>query len=316
MACFGYYGSLNFYNAFLLQIATPTTIGRISGWGNALGFLGGGLILTVNLVMVKPSLLGFSWPPFTVPEVTVSVAFWMLVFALPVLIWLRERTIPCSLPPGERLLLFGFRRAWETLRQLKHYRQLSRYFLAYLVFNDGISTAMFMASIFGAQVLGMKPDELILYFLATQATGLVGSLLFGYWGDRIGQRRALMVTLVLWSLIVLWAFQLGIGGNPKAEFWVIGLLAGIALGGNLVVSRSLAGALMPAEKAAEFFGFLGVAGRFAAVLGPLVYGISIELTGSLQKSILSLLVFFLLGMLLLLRVNEREGTREREFHFR
>ncbi len=309
MACFGYYGSLNFYNAFLLEISNSKNVGEISGWGNFFGFLGGGLMLALNLIMVKPDLVGFSMPALGVPEVTLSVALWMLIFALPTLTWLQERAPRRALPAGENVVRFGFHRMWQSLKLVRRYKHLSRYVVAYILFNDGISTAMLMASIFGAQVLGMKTDELILFFLLTQATGLLGSIVFGYLADRIGQRTALLITLLLWSLLILWAFGLGVFGNAKAEFWMIGFLAGIALGGNLVVSRSLFGVMTPEKHAAEFFGFLGIAGRFAAILGPVVYGISLELTGSLQASILSLLVFFVGGAVLLLRVNERERAK-------
>jgi UMF1 family MFS transporter len=312
MACLGYYGSLNFYNAFLPEISTPDTIGRISGWGNALGFLGGGLILIANLIMIQPSLVGLSLTPMTVPEVTISVALWMGLFALPTFFWVRERAARRPLPAGESYLGLGFHRIGATLRRVRRLKQLSRYFLAYILFNDGISTALFMASIFGAQVLQMGADELILFFLLTQATGLLGSIAFGHLADWIGQRQVLLLTLAGWSLIVIWAFGLGIWGNAKAEFWAIGFIAGLVLGGNLVASRSLLGLLTPEHHTAEFYGFLGLAGRFAAIWGPLTYGLAIELTGSLQRSILTLVVFFIGGMLLLLGVDEREGIREKE----
>jgi UMF1 family MFS transporter len=256
--------------------------------------------------MVKPDLFGLPVPAMGIPEVTLSVSLWMLVFALPTVIWLRERASAQSVPWGENFLSLGFRQACKSLQRLRQYKALSRYILAYMLFNDGITTAMLMASIFGAQVLGMKTDELILFFLLTQGTGLIGSVFFGFLADRIGHRTALLFTLIVWSLLIVWAFGLGFFGNAKGEFWVIGFLAGIALGGNLAVSRSLFGIMIPREHAAEFFGFLGLAGRFAAILGPIIYGFSLELTGSLQQSILALLVFFVVGGFLLLGVNERD----------
>jgi UMF1 family MFS transporter len=169
-----------------------------------------------------------------------------------------------------------------------------------------------MASIFGAEVLGMETGEIILFFLMIQGIAFFGSLVFGFLADAIGNKKTIMISLGIWSLIVLWAFRLGIFWNPKTEYWILGVLAAIVLGGSQAASRSLQGIFTPDGNSAEFFAFFGVSGKFASVFGPLIYGILIAITGSVRSGILSVLLFFIAGMAILWTVNEKKGMEEKE----
>jgi len=302
-----------FYNAFLPEISNEQNIGRLSGLGWALGYIGGGTLLAINLVMLKyPEWLGFPTGYFSVQDCFFSVALWWLIFSLPTFLFLKERS-EGSLPRIEgSYFLEGYRRLQHTFRRVKTFRELTKFLIAFLIYNDGIETVIVMASIFGAEVLGMETGEIILFFLMIQGIAFVGALIFGFLADAIGNKRTVMISLGIWSLIVLWAFQLGIIWDPKTEYWILGVLVAIVLGGSQAASRSLQGIFTPDANSAEFFAFFGVSGKFASIFGPLIYGILIAITGSVRSGVLSVLLFFVIGMAILWTVNEKKGMEEKE----
>jgi UMF1 family MFS transporter len=208
IANIGFAGGNVYYNAFLPEISTDQNIGRISGLGWALGYIGGGALLGINLIMLKyPDWLGFSDGYFTVQDCFLSVAFWWLIFSLPTFLFLRERTQKTFPSFSKNYFSEGYRRIQHTFRRIKTFRELTKFLVAYLIYNDGIETVIIMASIFGAEVLGMETGEIILFFLMIQGIAFFGSLFFGFLADAIGNKKAVMVSLGIWSLIVIWAFR-------------------------------------------------------------------------------------------------------------
>lgn len=305
-----------FYNSFLVDISPPDLLGRISGFGWGLGYLGGGLLLSINLIMLKyPNLLGFSKGTFTVHHCFFSVALWWGIFAIPTFLWVKERkreTYNDEIINGLKYFSVGINRLRETIVKIRTYQQLLRFLIAFLIYNDGIQTVIILASIFGAEELKMKDSALILFFLMIQGTAFIGAFIMGYLSDKIGNKKTLIICLFTWSFIVTWAYGIGITGNAVKEFWVLGILAGLVMGGSQASSRSLAASMTPQVKSAEFFGFYAVAGKFASIFGPLIYGLIVTLTGSLRFGILSLIIFFIIGLSLLLTVNEEQGIAEKE----
>src|SRR5512135_134762 len=313
VANIGFAGGNVYYNAFLPEISTEKNIGRISGLGWALGYIGGGALLAINLIMLKyPERIGFPAGTFSVQDCFVSVAFWWLIFSLPTFLLLKERAKRTDSPLEKSHLREGYRRLRHTFRRMKTFRELTKFLVAFLIYNDGIETVIVMASIFGAAVLGMETGEIILFFLMIQGIAFFGSLIFGFLADAIGNKKAVMISLCVWSFVVVWAFRLGVLWAPKTEYWILGALAGVVMGGSQAASRSLQGVFTPNANSAEFFGFFVVSGKFASVFGPLLYGILIAVTGSVQSGILSVLFFFVVGMAILWTVDERKGMEEKQ----
>ena len=306
IANYAFAGGNVFYNALLIDIAHPDDMGKISGWGWGIGYLGGGLCLLLNLVMLQnPGWFGFD--EIKVYSTFPVVAGWWLIFSIPLFLWVKESSVISSAPVKKDIFKTGFTRFRKTLKEIKRYRQLVKFLFAYLMFNEGIETVIISASIFGAAEIGMDTPQLIIFFLVVQGSAFLGSLIFGYIVDLIGNRRALLITIVIWSGIVLWARFIGLSGNPVGEFYVLGVLAGSVMGGSQSAARSLQGLFTPIDKGAEFFGFFAVCGKFAAMFGPAVYGTAVVITGNMRSGILVLLGFFILGGLLLYFVDEEEG---------
>ena len=313
IANIGFAGGNVYYNAFLPEISTDQSIGRISGLGWALGYVGGGTLLAINLMMLKyPQWLGFPAGFFTVQDCFLSVAIWWLIFSLPTFLLLKERAQKAYWPSERNYFQEGYQRLRHSFGRIKTFRELTKFLIAYLIYNEGIETVIVMASIFGAVVLGMKTGEIILYFLMIQGIAFFGSLFFGFLADAIGNKRTVMISLGIWFLIVLWAFRLGIVWDPKTEYWILGVLVALVMGGSQAASRSLQGIFTPEANSAEFYAFFAISGKFASIFGPLIYGILIAITGSVQSGILSVLLFFIVGMAILWTVDEKKGMGEKQ----
>jgi UMF1 family MFS transporter len=199
-----------------------------------------------------------------------------------------------------------------TFRRLVAQPNLRRYFLAYLLYNDGVQTVVTMASIFGAQELGMPEGQLIAFFLLIQVTALLGSIALGAVADRVGHRPALLLAVGAWALLTIWAAGVGVLGNALREYWVLGGIAGLFLGGVQACSRSMLAAWVPPGGASEFFGFFAIATRVASIFGPLLYGGLLWATGSLRWAILAVTAFFVAGGWMLIRVRPESIAAERE----
>ncbi len=301
----GFAGANVFYNALLPDLAAKEEMGRVSGFGWAVGYIGGGLCLALNLAMIqRPAWFGIpafnDWP---VRASLFSVGVWWLAFGLPLML---------SGPPetgGERRspaawARLGWERLRETLRHLGRHRNLALFILAYALYNDGIETVILTASVVGAELLGMYTGELIQCFLMIQGVAFLGALLFGHLADRWRHKTVILLTLGIYVGVVLWAARM----TTRAEFWGLGAVLGLVLGGSQAASRSMMGLLTPPERSGEFFGFYGVVGKLTAVLGPFVFG-AVGQAAGLRRGILSLLVFFVLGGAVLMLVKESGPDR-------
>lgn len=297
VALVGFEGSVALYNAFLPELAERERMGRVSAIGWAFGYVGGGLCLALSLLLYRQAVpIRMSFP---------IVGLWWFLFGLPMMFGVRERAMPKARPSGTSLLRMGFQKVGQTLRRIRHHRELFKFVLTFLVFNEGIECVVILSSVFAAKEIGMDQGEIIQCYLLVQAVAVVGALFFGWLADRIRNKPALMITLAVWLSVVVWSSFI----RTKAEFWVLGIFIGLVMGGSQSISRALLGHFTPKSESGEFFGFFAIGGKFASVIGPLVFA-AVRFFGSFRTAILSVGVFFLIGLILLCFIDERKGIAE------
>lgn len=289
-----------FCSAFLVEITTPATMGRISGYGWGLGYAGGLLCLALAYPFISGGFAEDNLPLYRT-SFAVTAGFF-LVASLPTLIWLRERAVPQP-SAGTSTWRDVFARLAVTARSITRFRDLSRFLIAYLIYTDAINTVIVASAIFANKILDFSPGDLIIYFLITQITAGLGSVGFGLLADRIGSVRTIRATLLIWIAVVAAAAAV----QTREQFYAIGLVAGAVLGANQATSRALIGRFVPAGKQAELFGFFTVTGKFAAVIGPIVYGEVTAWTGNQRWAVLSMALFFIIGLLIFRQVDEQRG---------
>ena len=299
--------SIVIYNSFLPQIASTDQRDRVSSYGWALGYAGGGLLLALNLALFFfADKIGLT--DALVARISIaSAGVWWLAFGLFAFSRLRERGAQRALPPGESYVSTGWKQLRGTLRAMRKYPMTLRYLIAYLIFNDGVQTVIVVAALFGAQELKMEISELTLVILMVQIVGVFGALLFGRLAGRVGNKRATLISLVIWSAVSIWA-QLSL--QSKTEFWLLGVVVGVVLGGTQALSRSLYSQMIPHEREAEFFSFYEISDKGTSWTGPLLFGLVTQATGSMRAGIFSLIVLFVGGLALLVTVNVPRAIRE------
>jgi UMF1 family MFS transporter len=302
----GVAGSFVFYDALLPHVARPHEIDRISTAGYALGYLGGGLLLAVNIAWIlAPGTFGFSGADAAVRASFVSVAVWWLVFSLPLLRRVPEPPVSLrSAPRGRALWRAAFAGLGHTFRELRSYRDALLFLVAFLLYNDGIGTIIRMATAFGKEI-GLPTSSMIIAIMIVQFVGIPCSVLFGHIAGRIGAKRAIFASLVVYLVITLLSYRMRTPGH----FYALAALVGLVQGGSQALSRSLFASLVPAHKSAEFFAFFSVFEKFAGIFGPLLMSAVIAATGSSRTAILAIGMFFVLGGGLLLRVDVQAGQR-------
>ncbi len=316
LALIGVAGSFVFYEALLPHIARGGELDRISTAGYALGYVGGGILLALNLAWIqKPGWFGLPAGPgldesaATLPArlAFLSVAVWWLVFSIP--LFRRVPEPPRRLEPdeqkGQSPIRMAFVRLGETFRELRGYRQAFLMLLAFLIYNDGIQTIIKMATAYGTE-LGIDQSALIGAILLVQFVGIPCSFLFGMLAGRIGAKRALFLGLLAYTAISILGFYM----KTAAHFYVLAGLVGMVQGGTQALSRSLFASMIPQHKSGEFFGFFSVFEKFAGIFGPLIFAGTIAATGSSRNAILSVIGFFAVGAAILAFVNLDEGQRE------
>ena len=301
----GFAGGNVAYDAMLLDVAERAQFERISALGFALGYLGGGLLFAVNVLMVLyPGAFGLADAAESVRVAFLMVAVWWAVVTVPVLLFVHDR--PHA--PRRRLgqgVGDAWRELWKTWRLLRRLRMAFVFLIAYWCYIDGVDTIVRMAVDYGLS-LGFAAESLLTALLITQMVGFPAALAFGRIGDRIGAKHAIWLALAVYVLVVFWAARM----TASWEFYAMAVAIGLVQGGVQAMSRALFARLIPAEHAGRLFGLYNMMGKFAAVVGPLLVGWVGVLSGSSRVGILSVLLLFVLGAWLLGQVDVARGERE------
>jgi UMF1 family MFS transporter len=294
----------NLIAAFLPEISTPQTIGRLSGYGWALGYLGGLLALVLCLAYVTYAEKQGVEAAQYVPVTNLIVAALFALAALPTLLWLRERATVAESFDSTRIVRQGFSRLRATLREARLHTDLFRFLLALTTYYAGIHIVIVLAAVYAQEVMGFQTKDTIILIMVVNVTAAIGAFLFGHLQDCIGSLRCIAITLVIWIAAIVCAYF----ADDTVLFWVAANLIGTALGGAQSAGRALVGQFTPAGRQGEFFGLWGLATKLSAIIGPLTYGGMVYLfAGDHRIALLSTLVFFILGLAMLATVDEKRG---------
>ena len=303
-----------FYDSFLPDLVPQERIGRVSGLGWGLGYVGGIFALLVALygfVQTDSALfpiiggtLGLTTDGGAhVRATALLVAVWFAVFTIPFLLVVPEPRVVGRAPAAGNAVTEGFKQLATSLKQIRRYRQIVRLILARLIYNDGLVVIFGLGAVFAQQVYGFATDEIIIFGIVLNVAAGIGAIAFGFLDDRIGGRNTILASLAGLAA----AGTLAVLGQSRTTFWVAAIVVGLLAGPNQSASRSLLGRFVPDDKEAEFYGFFAFSGKATAFLGPLLYGTLTSMAGTHRAGMSVTVVFFIIGGLLLLRVDEREG---------
>jgi UMF1 family MFS transporter len=309
IASIGVTASTVFNDSLLPSIAGDDEVDRVSTAGYALGYFGGGILLALNVVMLtKPSLVGIPEGDATLPArvVFLSVSVWWLVFSIPVLRRVPEppRRLEADESTAQNPVAVGFRRLGETFREIRQYRQLFVFLLAYWLYIDGVHTIQKMAVVFGAD-LGIEQGSLIGAILLVQFVGVPATFAFGAAARRIGPKTGVYIALTVYTAISVFGYFI----REAWHFWALAIAVGLVQGGAQALSRSIYATMVPRAKSSEFFSFFSIFEKFGGVVGPALFAVVAQATGNNRPAILAIVVFFIAGMMLLTRVDIDEGRR-------
>lgn len=302
IANIGFSGGNIFYDSFLPILAADDKMDYISGVGYSVGYFGGGVLLAINLVMIsKPSLFGMT-ELFATKLSFVMVAIWWFIFSLPAFYYLPKGIKKGSDLVGLAYIKNGFKQLGRTFKNISQYRELLKFLVAFWIYNDGIGTIIRMATIYGREI-GIARTDLIGAMLMTQFIGIPCAFLFGKLGEKIGAKKGIIITLTVYLMITIKGYFL----STALDFWILAAMVGLVQGGAQALSRSLYGSMVPKDKTAEFYSFFGISSKFAAITGPFVFGLVGHLTGSSRLGVLAVAGFFLVGIIILSRVDVKAG---------
>jgi len=297
-----------FYNAFLPDLAPPEKIGRISGEGWAMGYVGGLLALLIAFAgFVQPSVPWFGFSKVmgeNIRATNLLVAVWFVVFSIPIFLWVKEdRSRACS--KGEKILASSVKQLVGTFHEIRRYRQVVRLLAARLFYNDGLITIFAFSGIYAKGTFHFTDSELLILAICLNIAAGLGAFAMGFWDDRLGGKRTVQISLAGLTLAVIFA----VAAQGKAMLWIGGLLAGVFSGPNQSASRSLMGRFVPSEKENEFFGLFAFSGKATAFMGPFLFGVLTQAFATQRAGVAAIIVFFIIGALLLMMVDEEEGIR-------
>ncbi len=304
-----------FYNSYLPDIASEDQRDRVSSYGWAMGYLGDGLLLILNLALYMFSdKLGIP-SDLAVRINLASAGVWWLSFSFFTWVRLRPRHAIKQLPKGESYARVGFRQLWTTLKEMKNFPETLKYLLAYFLYNDGIQTVIAVSSTFAAAPIirggiGMGQSTLIVVILMIQFMAFFGALLWGKLAAWVGAKRSIIVSLVIWAGVVIYAYFGLYGQGRVLQFFILGAFIAIVLGGSQAISRSLYAQIIPSGKQAEFYSFYEISERGTSWTGPLLFGLVNQIFGSLRPAILSLIFFFVVGLIVLPFVNVKKAKAD------
>ena len=291
------------YDAFLVLISKPKTAGTISGFGWGLGYVGGmiaGLILLplyINGYEANDALFRLAFP---------LTALFFLIFSLPAFIWLKDHGQKAK--STEFIVKYGFKRVFHTLRHIREYKNVFRYFIGYYLLHDGLFTLIAFTGIFAVTTLNLSLANVFFLFLLIHVVGFISTPIAGKLADRWGKKKVLLGTIVGWAIATVWMAFI----TQVWQFWTLAVLGGLVIGSSQAVGRSLLSVIVPLKQSAELFGFNGFASKLAATLGPLLFGIISFLTGNQRYAVLSLLVFFVASFIVLWFVKEERTKAVKE----
>jgi len=309
----GYSGANVLYDSLLTNVASEENVDYVSSKGYALGYLGGGLLFTLNVVMyLKPGLFGLADGATAVRVSFVTVALWWGLFTIPLIKWVPE--LKRTLPSGQKLVAAGFRQFGNTFRKIRHLKVLFLFLLAYWLYIDGVDTIIRMAVDYGMSI-GFEASSLIVALLIVQFVGFPAALAFGWLGKRWDVKKAIYLAIGVYLGVTIFATTI----TRQVEFYILAIMIALVQGGIQALSRSYYSRLIPKNQSGEFYGFYNMLGKFAAIIGPVLIGVAglfaREVLGlseilSSRVSIASVSVLFIAGGLLLTRVDEEQGRRE------
>jgi UMF1 family MFS transporter len=311
--------ALVFYNSYLPDIATPDQRDKVSSYGWAMGYLGGALLLVINLaIYLLYDKIGLT-KELAIRINLASAGLWWLGFSFFTWARLRPRKAAKRLPEGENYIRVGFRQLWGTLKGIRKFPETLKFLLAYFLYNDGIQTVIAISATFAAAPLlrgGLEIGQstLTIVILMIQFMAFFGALLWGRLAARIGAKRSILVSLVIWAGVVIYAYG-GLRGDTRViEFFILGAFIAVVMGGSQAISRSLFAQMIPASKEAEYYSFYEVSERGTSWIGPMLFGLMNQYFGSLRPAILSLIFFFVMGLILLPFVNVKKAIDDVKAH--
>lgn len=306
-ATIGFSGANIFYDSLLPSVASEKRIDFTSSLGFALGYIGGGLLFLINVGMfLKPELFGIADGTQAVRISFLTVAIWWAVFSLPIMLFVKEPEVEQRIPIGKAIGA-GFRQLGETFRKIRHLKVVGLFLISYWLYIDGVDTIIRMAVDYGTSI-GFPPESLIVALLLVQFVAFPSTLLYNMFGMKIGIKKALFTAIIAYSGIAVFGYFM----SETWHFYTLAVTVGLFQGGIQALSRSFYTRLIPEEQAAEFFGFFNLLGKFAAVVGPFLMGLVTLLSGSNRLGILSIIILFIGGGVMLIFVDEEEGKRHLE----
>jgi len=310
LANIGFEAGIVFYDAYLPELTTSKNYGRVSGYGFAMGYLGSLTTLAIALPFIQSDMIRETFP--------ISALFF-LIFATPLFIFLRDSRK--EVKKSGSYISIGFGRVYHTITNLKNYKNLALFLLAFFFYIEGVNTVIFFSGNYASTTLNFTMEELIVFFLIVQTTAIIGAVLFGILADSIGQKKTITISLSIWLFTIFFAFLTSDPNYKSVEilanmfdtttlkiqsssFYFVGLLAGSVMGATQSTSRSLMAKLTPFEKKTEFFGFFSFFNKSSAIVGPLAFGFVSYITGNQGFAILTLAIFFIIGLYILRFVKD------------